>query len=168
MKTQISAYFNDFNAGAKKDVIKLEIRGELTDEQIVKLHKLKGNSVVVTLASGQMEMEDYEGEDYQNDLYAYDRLNDEGQQMSIDDVPPVETSEEPAGSDEVGENGENSTPAEEEQEQEQEEQPKQEPDQEPAADKVADNKERKRRGRPKKEEKQEEKPTAAPADDLPF
>ncbi|MCY7485398.1 hypothetical protein [Paenibacillus alvei] len=193
MKTQISAYFNDFNAGAKKDVIKLEIRGELTDEQIVKLHKLKGNSVVVTLASGQLELEDLEDEDYQYQLEK-DKPNEEGQQLSIDDVKNDEASSEQAGSESdaaeadksneadsvPGEEGQQ--PEESEPEAEPEQVPQQESDKEPEAEKVADiNKARTRRGRKKKEDQdkteeqpapessdQDELPPLAADDDLPF
>ncbi|WP_187698849.1 hypothetical protein [Paenibacillus alvei] len=187
MKTQISAYFNDFNAGAKKDVIKLEIRGELTDEQIVKLHKLKGNSVVVTLASGQLELDDYEDHedgDYPHSQFMQDKPNEEGQQLSIDDVKNEEASSEPAESESdaagtdskeddsvPGEEGQQ--PEEGEQEAEPEKEQQQEPDKQPESEKVADiTTARKRRGRPKKEDQEakEEQPAAVDgdsADELP-
>lgn len=198
MKTQISAYFNDFNAGAKKDVIKLEIRGELTDEQIVKLHKLKGNPVVVTLASGQLELDDYEGYedgDYPQDPFMNNKPNEEGQQLSIDDVKNDEASSEPAGSEsdsaEVDESkGEDSAPGEGgqqpeegEPEAEPEQVPQEKSDNEPDTEKVADiNKARTRRGRKKKEDQdakddlqtavggdsEDELPPLAKDDDLPF
>lgn len=196
MKTQFTASFKDFNAGAK-DIIKLEIKGELTDEQIVKLHKLKGNSVVVTLASGQLELDDYEDHedgDYPHSQFMHDKPNEEGQQLSIDDVKSDEASSEQAGSEsdaaEADESKEiESVPGEEGQQPEEgepetelEKEQQQESDKEPEAENVADiNKARTRRGRKKKEDQgktdeqpapessgQDELPPLAQDDDLPF
>lgn len=67
MKTQVKAAFQDFNAGAIKTNIKLEVKSELTDEQIVALHKLKKGSIVfVQIASGQVDIDDYDDEDGEN------------------------------------------------------------------------------------------------------
>lgn len=157
MKTKIAAYFNDFNAGAK-DVIKLEIRGELTDEQIVKLHKLKRNDVIVTLESGQMDLEDYE-DDHEGMQY-------EGMQYTVNQDGTVDVEQGQMTLEEAA------AAAEQAQEQEQAEEQEQEQDgQGETSDKVTDiAQERKRRGRPRKqdkEEKQEEQLAAAPDDELP-
>ncbi|UHA74419.1 hypothetical protein [Paenibacillus sp. 481] len=165
MKTQIQAYFNDFNAGAKKDVIKLEIRGKLTDEQIVKLHKLKGNEVFVSLASGQMEIDDYEQNDHEGIQY---KVNSDGSvdvppaQVTIDEVTAAVDTDKAAETvaDTDRKQSEESEPEpEQEQEQEQEQGPQQEPSTESSSDNVADiTQERKKRGRSKKEDEQKEQP----------
>jgi len=41
MKAQVKAFFQDFNAGTKKDAF--EVKGDLTGEQTVAFHKLKGS-----------------------------------------------------------------------------------------------------------------------------
>ncbi|WPS88545.1 hypothetical protein SMD22_06210 [Brevibacillus halotolerans] len=59
MKTLVKATFLDFNAGSKKDILKFEIKGDLTDAQIVSLHKLKGNIVFLDISSDQLDIYDY-------------------------------------------------------------------------------------------------------------
>lgn len=90
MKTEVKAMFQDFNAGAKKDVIKFEVKGDLTDEQIVALHKLKGGTVFVQISSSQMDMDDIEGDEHEGIKYS---VNGDGtvsvpaNQMTIDELP---------------------------------------------------------------------------------
>jgi len=93
MKTEVKALFQDFNAGAKKDVIKFEVKGDLTDAQIVALHKLKGGTVFVHISSEQRDIDDLEEEyDHGRAGVSYQVNGDstvdvKPDQLSIDDVP---------------------------------------------------------------------------------
>lgn len=179
MKTEVKAVFQDFNAGAKKDVIKFEVKGDLTDEQIVALHKLKGGTVFVQISSSQMDIDDIEDEGNVHEGIGYTvngdgTVNVDSSQLSLDDVPAEreEVESEKHDSDELDVDDE--LPESEAVNDEPGEEPEEKLDESaPAADNVADlNTERKRRGRPKKEEQpqavhdNDTLPTAD--DDLPF
>ncbi|MCR8986032.1 hypothetical protein NW801_13470 [Brevibacillus laterosporus] len=92
MKTLVKATFLDFNAGSKKDILKFEIKGDLTDAQIVSLHKLKGNIVFLDISSDQLDIYDYgsesnvhEGIWYNVDTGGNVEVTEE--QLTIEDVP---------------------------------------------------------------------------------
>jgi len=190
MKTQVKAAFQDFNAGANKTIIKLEVKSELTDEQIVALHKLKKGSIVfVQIASGQVDIDDYEDDENehlerQGVPYSVDKsgaVEVQGNQMSIDDMPPKQEGEQAV---EAGEQKEDAEAGEQDGEQVSEQ--SQEDEQQQPADNVTDlGQARKRRGRQSKAEKEttndttpveQEKPTDEGAsdpvaenfDDLPY
>ncbi|MED1792828.1 hypothetical protein P4V54_09105 [Brevibacillus nitrificans] len=172
MKTEVKALFKDFNAGEKKDVLKFELKGDLTDAQLVALHKLKGGQVFINISSSQMDLDDIDDEEHEGVEYS---VNGDGtvdvapNQLSIDDVPKQDVLEEKGGQD----SDEGQLPHKGD-----------EVENEPAADpypqeNVADiEQERKRRGRPKKAESEtvqpeqtenqlDELPTTSD-DDLPF
>jgi hypothetical protein len=64
MKTNIRAGFKDFKINNKGEAsITLTVKAELTDEQILALHKLKSAGVVfTTISSAQTDIDDYEDE----------------------------------------------------------------------------------------------------------
>ncbi|MGG4452381.1 hypothetical protein [Brevibacillus porteri] len=186
MKTEVKAMFQDFNAGAKKDVIKFEVKGDLTDEQIVALHKLKGGSVFVQISSSQMDMDDIEGEEHEGIKYS---INEDGtvsvpaNQMTIDELP--KEGQEKAETDTGGANPEETSGTDTEEDDQGEEVEKGASDLEELSsnpDNVADTvQEPKRRGRPRKkeptdkpesqnelEQQQESPPGQTNDDDLPF
>ncbi|CAM5794687.1 hypothetical protein [Brevibacillus borstelensis] len=180
MKTEVKAVFQDFNAGAKKDVIKFEVKGDLTDEQIVALHKLKGGTVFVQISSSQMDIDDIEDEETVHEGIGY-TVNGDGtvhvdsSQLSLDDVPDEEEEVESEENDSDELDVDDELPESEAANDEPGEGSEEKLDESaPAADNVADlSTERKRRGRPKKEEQQPQNvddndtlPTAD--DDLPF
>ncbi|MBA4535160.1 hypothetical protein [Brevibacillus halotolerans] len=96
MKTLVKATFLDFNAGSKKDILKFEIKGDLTDAQIVSLHKLKGNIVFLDISSDQLDIYDYDSEPnvHEGIWYNVESGGDVEvieEQLTIEDVPtPVE------------------------------------------------------------------------------
>ncbi|RFB31983.1 hypothetical protein DZB91_17485 [Brevibacillus sp. VP] len=96
MKTQIKATFQDFNAGSKKDILKFEIKGDLTDAQIVSLHKLKGNIVFLDISSDQLDIYDYDSESNVHEGIWYNvesggNVEVTEDQLTIEDVPtPVD------------------------------------------------------------------------------
>lgn len=178
MKTEVKAMFQDFNAGAKKDVIKFEVKGDLTDEQIVALHKLKGGTVFVQISSSQMDMDDIEDGEREGVKYS---VGGDGtvtvppNQMSMDEVPqqPEQDGEQGTNNDDLLEQGTDNGDTEEKESGSDE--------QSASSGSVADiAQERKRRGRPRKEEAPEnveqgesETPPDNPPghtedDDLPF
>ncbi|WP_438769111.1 hypothetical protein [Brevibacillus sp. JB24b] len=92
MKTQIKATFQDFNAGSKKDILKFEIKGDLTDAQIVSLHKLKGNIVFLDISSDQLDIYDYDSESNVHEGIWYNvdtggNVEVTEEQLTIEDVP---------------------------------------------------------------------------------
>ncbi|MGG1443545.1 hypothetical protein ABE354_16150 [Brevibacillus laterosporus] len=96
MKTQIKATFQDFNAGSKKDILKFEIKGDLTDAQIVSLHKLKGNIVFLDISSDQLDIYDYDSESNVHEGIWYNvessgNVEVTEEQLTIENVPtPVD------------------------------------------------------------------------------
>ncbi|GED35061.1 hypothetical protein P9G84_23735 [Brevibacillus centrosporus] len=167
MKTEVKALFKDFNAGEKKDVLKFELKGDLSDSQLVALHKLKGGQVYIQISSSQMDIDDIEEDDDHPGMeYSVGRdgvVQVDSSQLSLEDVA---TSENAADPDELPED----TQADNESG----------GDLEPTSQNVADiDQERKRRGRPKKTEsdtvpaedpadKLDDLPAASSDDDLPF
>ncbi|MDR7316606.1 hypothetical protein [Brevibacillus nitrificans] len=92
MKTEVKALFKDFNAGEKKDVLKFELKGDLTDAQLVALHKLKGGQVFINISSSQMDLDDIDDEEHEGVEYSVngDRTVDAApNQLSMDDVPKI-------------------------------------------------------------------------------
>ncbi|AKF92702.1 hypothetical protein [Brevibacillus laterosporus] len=92
MKTLVKATFLDFNAGSKKDILKFEIKGDLTDAQIVSLHKLKGNIVFLDISSDQLDIYDYESESNVHEGIWYNvdtggNVEVTEEQLTIEDVP---------------------------------------------------------------------------------
>ncbi|RAV18868.1 hypothetical protein [Paenibacillus contaminans] len=160
MKTQVKAAFQDFNAGANKTIIKLEVKSELTDEQIVALHKLKKGSIVfVQIASGQVDIDDYDDEDGEDSerqgvtysTYKSGIVDAPGNQMSIDDLPPKQEGEQAA---DAGEREEGDAEAGK-QDGEQVSEQSQEDEQQQPTDNVTDlGQARKRRGRQSKAEQE--------------
>jgi hypothetical protein len=71
MKTSIRAGFKDFKISNKGEVsINLSVKGELSDEQILTLHKLKGIGMVFAdLHSGQADIGDYHDDEAQAEPY---------------------------------------------------------------------------------------------------
>ncbi|MBY0088441.1 hypothetical protein [Brevibacillus brevis] len=159
MKTEVKALFKDFNAGEKKDVLKFELKGDMTDAQIVALHKLKGGQVFVQISSSQMDMDDIEGEEHEGIKYS---VNGDGtvsvptNQMTIDELPKQGQETHTAETDAGGANTEDTsgTNAEEDDQGEEVEQGASASEELSInSDNVADiPQERKRRGRPKKQE----------------
>ncbi|AIG25144.1 hypothetical protein EGH10_10710 [Brevibacillus laterosporus] len=96
MKTLVKATFLDFNAGSKKDILKFEIKGDLTDAQIVSLHKLKGNIVFLDISSDQLDIYDYDSEPKVHEGIWYNvdtggNVEVTEEQLTIENVPtPVE------------------------------------------------------------------------------
>ncbi|MBG9772931.1 hypothetical protein [Brevibacillus laterosporus] len=96
MKTLVKATFLDFNAGSKKDILKFEIKGDLTDAQIVNLHKLKGNIVFLDISSDQLDIYDYDSESNVHEGIWYNvesggNVEVTEDQLTIEDVPtPVD------------------------------------------------------------------------------
>lgn len=175
MKTEVKALFKDFNAGEKKDVLKFELKGDLSDSQLVALHKLKGGQVYIQISSSQMDIDDIE-EDDDHPGMEYSVGSDgvvqvDSSQLSLEDVATLENVTDP---DEL--------PSEEVLDGEKEDHQADDEsggDVEPSAQNVTDiEQERKRRGRPKKseseavppeqpEDKLDELPPTSD-DDLPF
>ncbi|GIO03443.1 hypothetical protein J5TS2_41110 [Brevibacillus halotolerans] len=92
MKTLVKATFLDFNAGSKKDILKFEIKGDLTDAQIVSLHKLKGNIVFLDISSDQLDIYDYDSEPNVHEGIWYNvdtggNVEVTEEQLTIEDVP---------------------------------------------------------------------------------
>lgn len=164
MKTEVKALFKKFNANDKKDVIEFELKGDLSGDQLLALHKLKGGQVFVHISSSQMDIDDLDEEEREGLKYS---INGDGtvivpaNQMSIDELPKegqgegttetlaAETeaggakAEDPSDAggekDEQGEEGQTGASDPEEQS--------------ASPENVTDiTQERKRRGRPKKEE----------------
>lgn len=103
MKTEVKALFKDFNAGEKKDVLKFELKGDLTDSQLVALHKLKGGQVYIQISSSQMDIDDIDDEEYEGVEYSVGGdgvVNVASNQLSIDDVPKQQEQEDEQGTDE--------------------------------------------------------------------
>jgi hypothetical protein len=71
MKTNIRAAFKDLKTNAKGSTsIVLELKGELSDEQILTLHKLKSIGMVFAdLHSGQADIGDYHDDEAQAEPY---------------------------------------------------------------------------------------------------
>lgn len=193
MKTEVKALFKKFNANDKKDVIEFELKGDLSGDQLLALHKLKGGQVFVHISSSQMDIEDLEGEEHEGINYS---VNGDGtvtvpaNQMTIDELPKTgqgeEASETLALETEAGE-GNALDPADAGAEKgdqgEEVEEGASDPEKQSASpENVTDiTQEPKRRGRPKKEEpaadsgvengpdQQPENPTGhTDDDDLPF
>ncbi|UED70761.1 hypothetical protein [Brevibacillus sp. HD3.3A] len=169
MKTEVKALFKKFNANDKKDVIEFELKGDLSGDQLLALHKLKGGQVFVKISSSQMDMDDLDEDEHDGIQYS---VGGDGvvaiapDQMSIDDVPQQ------GGVDEQG-SDEDVIPEEPQEQQD-------ETGSEPVTPENASENEQepKRRGRPRKTDtppteessaNQDELPPADPNDeDLPF
>ncbi|MGG4498006.1 hypothetical protein [Brevibacillus reuszeri] len=193
MKTEVKALFKDFNAGEKKDVLKFELKGDMTDAQIVALHKLKGGQVFVHISSSQMDIDDLDEESHEGLQYS---VNGDGtvvvpaNQMTIDELPkegqgeePSETNESEPEADGANVDDPSAAGTEEDDQGEVVEKGAADPEEQSAStENVTDiTQERKRRGRPKKDEhaddsgtekgqdQQLEHPTGHTKDDnLPF
>ncbi|WP_312118277.1 hypothetical protein [Brevibacillus reuszeri] len=193
MKTEVKALFKKFNANDKKDVIEFELKGDLSGDQLLALHKLKGGQVFVQISSSQMDLDDLEDDEHEGIKYS---VNGDGtvivplNQMTIDEIPKEgqgdESTETLAAESEAG--GENEEhPSDEGGDKDDQgevvEQGASDPEEQSASpENVTDiTHERKRRGRPKKEEpaenpgaengpdQQPENPTGhTDDDDLPF
>ncbi|WP_010498588.1 hypothetical protein [Paenibacillus elgii] len=83
MKTSIQVNFIDFNTNGKNDIIlKFSVRGDLTDEQIIALHKLKkAGAGFMEISSAQKEIEDY-GSGHDDDEGA----EPTGEQVTVEDA----------------------------------------------------------------------------------
>ncbi|GIO04776.1 hypothetical protein J31TS6_08040 [Brevibacillus reuszeri] len=97
MKTEVKALFKKFNANDKKDVIEFELKGDLSGDQLLALHKLKGGQVFVHISSSQMDIDDLDEEGHEGLQYS---VNGDGtvtvpaNQMTIDELPKAEQGEE--------------------------------------------------------------------------
>ncbi|GIO10212.1 hypothetical protein J31TS6_62400 [Brevibacillus reuszeri] len=193
MKTEVKALFKKFNANDKKDVIEFELKGDLSGDQLLALHKLKGGQVFVQISSSQMDLDDLDEEEREGLKYS---VNGDGtvivpaNQMTIDEVPKEgqgEDTTETLAAETVAGGANEVDPSDTggEKDDQGEEVEKGASDQEKqsaSAENVTDiTQERKRRGRPKKEEsaddsgaekgpdQQRENPTGhTDDDDLPF
>ncbi|WP_068775809.1 hypothetical protein [Paenibacillus sp. FJAT-26967] len=96
MKTTVKINFTDFNTNNKNEqVIKLTVRGELSDEQILTIYKLKKQGVgFVDLFSAQTDIDDFEVEEEEEDhdgieytINGNGTVDADSDQVSIDDVP---------------------------------------------------------------------------------
>ncbi|MEC0248866.1 hypothetical protein P4H65_24030 [Paenibacillus chitinolyticus] len=94
MKTTVKINFTDLNTNKKDEqVIKLTVRGDLSDEQILTLYKLKKQGVgFVDLYSAQTDIDDFAEDDDDHEGIEYTVNNDgtaevDSEQLSIDDVP---------------------------------------------------------------------------------
>jgi len=101
MKTTVKINFTDFNTNKNDEqVIKLTVRGDLSDEQILTIYKLKKQGVgFVDLYSAQTDIDDFAEDEDDHEGIEY-TVNSDGtaevdsEQLSIDDVPAgVEESE---------------------------------------------------------------------------
>jgi len=168
MKTEVKALFKDFNAGEKKDVLKFELKGDMTDAQIVALHKLKGGQVFVQISSSQMDLDDLDEDEREGIEFSVGEdgiVNVTPDQLSIDDVQKQKDhgEEESSGEDTSSEAGEI------EPNQDDKDAASEETEEQPASpENVADiAQERKRRGRPKKSETDPVDETPPVSDDQP-
>ncbi|NRF91500.1 hypothetical protein HQN89_10760 [Paenibacillus frigoriresistens] len=98
MKTNVTAKIKDLKFGVKEDQITLTIDGNITDEQVSILRKIKKTGVAfVGFSSSQMDFEDEDEFDGPRKglqvvtnasgvVESVTDLNEEGEQLAIDDV----------------------------------------------------------------------------------
>ncbi|MEY9091882.1 hypothetical protein [Paenibacillus sp. RC84] len=94
MKTTVKINFTDLNTDKKDEqVIKLTVRGDLSDEQILTLYKLKKQGIgFVDLYSAQTDIDDFAKDDDDHEGIEYTvngggTVEVDADQLSIDDLP---------------------------------------------------------------------------------
>lgn len=92
MKTTVRVEWKDLKFGAKETTVSLIIKGDPSDEQILTLTKLKAAGMgYATLATEQMDIDDYDEDDNDHEGIAYTVENDgtvdvDPGQISIEDI----------------------------------------------------------------------------------
>jgi hypothetical protein len=92
MKTNVTAKIKDLKFGVKEDQITLTIDGNITDDQVSILRKIKKTGVAfVCFSSSQADFEDIEEEEVQHRGIQYQQHRDgtvvvEGEQLDMDAV----------------------------------------------------------------------------------